>query len=215
MIDLKRKRFLEIYQANLEILNKQLIEHRSIVQAREKDKEALRVNVLANPAVESMEGSMADWIQRYQKLDDSNVLFVQKNKDLAFGKEESERELESVSESLKTAYVERVSSEQNLEAFKKEHQSMLSEIAAYRSSWGRLSSVYEKQSSIEERLREDLEKAALEKEAYLLKERLAFRYIDDYSYQHTFLLISMYQAWWTSGEISSRCWRQALNICRA
>ncbi|MCY9692019.1 coiled-coil domain-containing protein [Paenibacillus alginolyticus] len=172
--------------SELEELNKQLIEHRSIVQAREKDKEALRANVLANPAVESMEGSMADWIQRYQKLDDSNVLLVQKNKDLAFGKEESERELEGVSESLKIAYVERASSEQNLEVFKKEHQSMLAEIAAYKSSWGRLSTVYEKQSSIEERLREDTEKQQLEKEAYLLKERLAFRYIDDYSYQDTF-----------------------------
>lgn len=172
--------------SELEELNKQLIEHRSIVQAREKDRDVLRINVLANPAVESMEGSMTDWIQRYQKLDDSNVQLVQKNKDLAFGKEESGREQERVSENLKIAYVERVSSEQNLEAFKKEHQSMLTEIAAYRSSWGRLSSVYEKQSSVEERLREDIEKLNLEKEAYLLKERLAFRYIDDYSYQHTF-----------------------------
>ncbi|NQX67494.1 chromosome segregation ATPase [Paenibacillus alba] len=170
----------------LEQLNKQLIEHRSIVQAREKDKEAIRADVLANPAVESMEGSMTDWILRYQKLDDSNVLLVQKNKDLTFGKEEGQRELESVSENLKIAYVERASSEQNLEAFKKEQHAMLSEIAAYRASWGRLSSVYEKQSSIEERLREDLEKLHLQKEAYLLKERLAFRYIDDYSEQFTF-----------------------------
>ncbi|GGI44053.1 membrane protein [Paenibacillus marchantiophytorum] len=172
--------------SELEEINKQLIEHRSIVLAREKDKEALRANVLANPAVESMEGSMTDWIQRYQKLDDCNVLLVQKNKDLILGKEQSDRELETVSESLKIAYVERASSEQNLEAFKKEQQSMLAEIAAYKSSWGRLSSVYEKQSSIEERLREDTEKQQLEKEAYLLKERLAFRYIDDYSHQDTF-----------------------------
>ncbi|UKS24458.1 chromosome segregation ATPase [Paenibacillus sp. HWE-109] len=172
--------------SELEEINKQLIEHRSIVLAREKDKEALRANVLANPAVESMEGSMADWIQRHQKLDDSNVLLVQKNKDLTVAKEQSERELEVVSESLKIAYVERASSEQNLEAFKKEQQSMLAEIAAYKSSWGRLSSVYEKQSSIEERLREDTEKQQLEKEAYLLKERLAFRYIDDYCHQDTF-----------------------------
>lgn len=172
--------------SELEALNKQLIEHRSIVQAREKDKDELRDNVLANPAVESMEGSMADWIQRYQKLDDSNVQLVQKNKDLAFGKTEGERQLQSISESLKLAYVERAGAEQNLEAFNKVHQSILDEIASYRSSWGRLSSVYEKQSSIEERLREDTEKLLLEKEAYLLKERLAFRYIDDYSSQPTF-----------------------------
>ncbi|NQX59514.1 chromosome segregation ATPase [Paenibacillus qinlingensis] len=172
--------------SELEALNKQLIAHRSIVQAREKDKEELRENVLANPAVESMEGSMADWIERYQKLDESNVLLVQMNKDLAFGKKESESQLAGVSESLKIAYVERASAEQNLEAFKKAHQSILEDIASYRSSWGRLSSVYEKQSSIEERLSEVTEKLLLEKEAYLLKERLAFRYIDDYNGQPTF-----------------------------
>jgi hypothetical protein len=172
--------------SELEALNKQLIEHRSLVQAREKDKDELRVNVLANPAVESMEGSMADWIQRYQKLDEGNVQLVQKNKDLAFDKKESERQLIGVSESLKITYVERASADQNLEAFKKAHQSILEEIASYRSSWGKLSSVYEKQSSIEERLSEDTEKLLLEKEAYLLKERLAFRYIDDYSSQPTF-----------------------------
>lgn len=170
----------------LEALNKQLIEHRSLVQAREKDREELRVNVLANPAVESMEGSMADWIQRYQKLDDSNVQLVQKNKDLAVGKEESERQLAGVNECLKAAIVECASAENKLDSFKKEQQSMLEQIASYRSSWGRLSSVYEKQSSIEERLNEDTAKLMLEKEAYLLKERLAFRYIDDYSAQSIF-----------------------------
>ncbi|NOU63321.1 chromosome segregation ATPase [Paenibacillus sp. LMG 31461] len=172
--------------SELELLNKQLIEHRSLVQAREKDREELSATVLANPAVQSIEGSMADWIQRYQKLDEGNVQLVQKNKDLAFGKVESERQLLGVSESLKIAYVERANSEQSLDAFKKVHESILDEIASYRSSWGRLSTVYEKQSSIEERLKEDMEKQLLEKEAYLLKERLAFRYIDDYSSQPTF-----------------------------
>ncbi|CAN7348742.1 chromosome segregation ATPase [Paenibacillus sp. LjRoot56] len=172
--------------SELELLNKQLIEHRSLVQAREKDRDVLRANVLANPAVESMEGSMAEWSQRCQKLDDSNVQLVQKNKDLALGKEESERQLADVSESLKTAFVERANTEHKLESFKKEQQSMLEAIASYRSSWERLSSVYEKQSSIEERLSEDTAKLLLEKEAYLLKERLAFRYIDDYSSQPIF-----------------------------
>ncbi|OCT13308.1 hypothetical protein A8709_03365 [Paenibacillus pectinilyticus] len=172
--------------SELEALNKQLIEHRSIVQAREKDKDELRAHVLTNPAVESMEGSMSEWMQRVQKLDEGHVQLVQKNKALASSKEESASQLEGVSESLKIAYVERASAEHKLEAFKKEHQSILDQIASYRPSWGRISSVYEKMSSIEERLKEDIEKLQLEKEAYLLKERLAFRYIDDYSSQSTF-----------------------------
>lgn len=170
----------------LEDLNNRIIEHRTIVQAREKDRDILRKSVLANPSVESMEGSLTDWIGRYQKLDDSNVLLVQKNRGLASGKEENGRELEQISLSLKEVYGGRASSEQNLEAFKNEHQSLLAKLALYRSSWGRLTSVYDKQSSIEEQLNDDIEKLRLEKEAYLLKERLAFRYIDDYSSQHTF-----------------------------
>ncbi|MFD0692600.1 chromosome segregation ATPase [Paenibacillus sp. GCM10027628] len=177
---------LEELSVQLEGLNKRIIEHRSIAEAREMDRDLLRKNVLANPAVESMEGSMTDWIQRYQKLDDSNVLLVQKNKELASGKEENGRELEQVSVSLKEAYGERAGYEQNLEAFKNEHQSLLAKLAVYRSSWGRLTSVYDKQSSIEEQFNDDMEKLRLEKEANLLKERLAFRYIDDYSNQHTF-----------------------------
>lgn len=172
--------------SELELLNKQLIAHRSLVQAREKDQDELKAISLANPAVESMEGSMADWIYRYQKLDEDNVLLVQKNKELANSKEESERQLVGVSGNLKTAFVERANAEHRLELFRGLHQSVLEEIASYRPSWGRLSSIYEKQSSIEERLHEDIEKLLLEKEAYLLKERLAFRYIDDYSAQPTF-----------------------------
>ncbi|MDR6553034.1 chromosome segregation ATPase [Paenibacillus qinlingensis] len=172
--------------SELELLNKQLIEHRSLVQARERDKDELRANVLANPAAQSVEDSMVDWIQRYQKLDEGNVGLVQKNKDLAFAKEENERQLGDVSESLKTAFVDRASAEHKFASFEKEQQSMLEQIASYRSAWGRLTSVYEKQSSIEERLSEDTAKLLMDKEAYLQKERLAFRYIDDYSVQSIF-----------------------------
>lgn len=177
---------LQELSGQLEDLNKRIIEHRSIVDARKKDRDTLRSNVLANPDVESMEGSMSGWIQRYQKLDDSNVQLVQKNKELASGKEESGRELGGVGEELKQAIGERAGAERNLEAFKKEHDSLLSKLALYRSSWGRLASVYDKQSSIEEQLTDDREKLRQEKEASLIKERLAFRYIDDYSGQITF-----------------------------
>ncbi|NEW09918.1 chromosome segregation ATPase [Paenibacillus sp. SYP-B3998] len=170
----------------LEDLNKRIIENRSIVEAREKDRESLRKHVLANPAVESMEGSMTGWVQRYQRLDESNVLLVQKNKDLAASKDTSSKDLERISEALKQQYAVCASSEHSLEAFKEAHQAVRSELAAYRPSWARLTFIYDKQSSIEEQLIEDMEKRRQEKETYLQKERLAFRYIDDYRNQDMF-----------------------------
>ncbi|TXK77813.1 hypothetical protein [Paenibacillus sp. N3.4] len=170
----------------LENLNTQLIEHKSIIDAREKDRENLRKQVLANPAVESMEGSLRDWIQRDQKLDDSNVRLLQRNKDLAAEKEANSRAFDLVSDRLKMAYTDRANAETDLDVFKKAHHTLLSELAAYRSSWGRLTFVYDKQSSIEEQFRDDIEKRRQEREDDLLKERLAFRYIDDYKNQMTF-----------------------------
>lgn len=177
---------LQELSGQLEELNRRIIEHRSIVEARNKDRDSLRSSVLANPDVESMEGSMKGWAERYQKLDDGNVLLVRKNKELASAKEENGKELMRTGEALKQAFGDRTGAERNLEVFRKEHQDLISKLGRYRSSWERLASVYDKLSSIEEQLGEDREKLRLEKEACLLKERLAFRYIDDYSGQITF-----------------------------
>ncbi|MCD1259756.1 chromosome segregation ATPase [Paenibacillus athensensis] len=171
----------------LERLNNRVIEYRSTMAARERDREQLRRSVLANPAAESMESSLSEWSERERKLDESNMQLLHKLKELGAERERHAAEQEQAEAALKTAYAQRSQAEMGVLAWKGEHQALLAELAAYRpTSWSRLTSVYDKMSSITDYFEDELSKQRADKEALLQKERLAFRYIDDYSGQHEF-----------------------------
>jgi len=171
----------------LERLNNRVIEHRSTVAARERDREQLRRSVLADPDAESMESSLSEWSERERKLDESGLQLLHKLKELGAVRERGAAELERADAALKTAYARRSQAEMSVLAWKGEHQAQLAELAAYRpSSWGRLTSVYDKIGAITDHFEDELGQRRAEKEALLQKERLAFRYIDDYSGQHEF-----------------------------
>jgi hypothetical protein len=167
-------------------LMKRVTENETLLKTRDKDRAELRRSILANPDAESIEGNLAGWIQSQQKLDESNMQLIQQNKELAASKESNTSELEQIHESLKQEYKEYTILKGKLDDYTQAHQMIIKKLAAIRPAWGRLSSVYEKQSSIEGHFIDDIEKLRKEKETLLHKERLAFRYIDDYSRQDTF-----------------------------
>jgi hypothetical protein len=167
-------------------LAKLINEKSATIETRERDREQIRKSILANPETESIEGKLSEWIQRSQLLDDNHVKLTQRNKELTNNRVKHKEELNSIDTDLKHKYEQLTSSRNKQTTYHEAHQTIIQELSTVRASWGRITFIYDKQSSITEQLRSDLDKLGKEKESILHRERLAFRYIDDYLDQDIF-----------------------------
>ena len=68
----------------------------------------------------------------------------------------------------------------------KEQEGLQSELVVLRSSWKGHFSLYEKQASIERHIMEHIKKLGEQKSRLLMKERVAYRYVDDHGEQAVF-----------------------------
>lgn len=155
-------------------------------EEKERQREDIRKQVLANPAMEKVEDKLGFWIKRHSELDESIVSLTQQNKELVNQKGKEQQEHERIQAAIRSASEERSRLEERLGGQQQAHQAVLSELKALRPAWERLQSVYDRQSSIERQLAEDLDKLHSDKERLLQKERLAFRFVDDYAGQERF-----------------------------
>ncbi|MBM7650393.1 chromosome segregation ATPase [Bacillus ectoiniformans] len=167
---------------------------KSRLQIREADMKKFEKQLLANPSQQTVEEEMKKWEVRYNELDREIVNMVQEDKQLQLSIKESEASIQGLDRSKveKDKMLGKVID--RLIIIEQEEKEILSKLASVRPQWLRIHSVYDNESSISSRLFETLEHMQAEREHLLLKERLAYRFVDDYENQDIFFADAFLEA---------------------
>lgn len=177
---------LKRMEAELRGFEDESLRLRTSAEEKERMRDDIRKQVLANAAVERVEDKLAYWIKRANEMDETIVSLTQSNKELAIRKGKDQAELERIQALIREASEERSRLQERLDRQQQAHETVRAELKSLRPIWERLQSVYDRQSSIERQLDEDIEQLSSEKERLLYKERLAYRFVDDYAGQEMF-----------------------------
>lgn len=183
----KDEQQLKLQESELRGLEDELLklEAKEAVKAEERD--SIRKQVLANADLENVEDKLAYWIKRHHELDENNVSLMQANKELAGRKLQEKDELSRVQGDISEHTKDQSRLEERVNQQTEAHRSILFGLKAIRPAWEKLQSVYDRQTSIEHQLAEELDRLNSDKERLLQKERLAFRLVDDYGDQEQFV----------------------------
>ncbi|MFZ3587703.1 hypothetical protein ACOI1C_00200 [Bacillus sp. DJP31] len=160
---------------------KQATLNRNIVELK-----AIQSEVLSNPAQETVPDQLPKWSQLRNELDEENMKLIQRNKLLQSENETLTHDVQQVQNAVLHANEQHIKLVAKKEQIDLEHQKLKMKLAEQKLSWSRLDSVYLKQDSIEKQIIEDIDKVAKERESLLYRERLAFRFVDDYGGQDLF-----------------------------
>ncbi len=142
--------------------------------------------ILANPLLEKVEEQIPLWSVRQQELEDGRIEHMRQHKQMTEEKGTLRDRQRLVDDEIRKTEREQARLEEQQKQLYDEQTALVRELAGLRPNWERLTSVYDQETSISERLREGIEKRQEQKAASLQKERFAYRYVDDYNGQEVF-----------------------------
>lgn len=161
-------------------LNEKIVEQQKIARS-----------ILANPSLEKVEEQIPIWSARQQECEDRRIEHMSQLKQMS-GETGAIRNRQSVvEEEMRKTEREEAGFKQQQKQLREEHDTLVRALGGLRPNWDGLSSVYDKEASISKRLQEGVQKRQEQKEASLQKERLAYRYVDDYNGQEVFFADSV------------------------
>ncbi|WP_018751244.1 hypothetical protein [Paenibacillus sanguinis] len=162
-------------------------------QLDEKKEQRFKISqaILSNPSLEKVEEQIPIWSLRQQQLEDKRIEHMRQLKGMTEEQGAIRSRQRVVEEEIRKMEGEQARLEQQQKQLIEEQGILVAELAGLRPNWERLSSVYEKEASISERLREGIQKRQEQKTIFLQKERLAYRYVDDYNEQEIFFADSV------------------------
>lgn len=159
---------------------------RGMIDSKTKDEKKLQQLLLANPEQEQVADELVKWEKRIQYLEDELIRLQQEGKLLTL----HEKEAEDRQSSLRDSYFEAKKKEDNIQfelsSMEKAQKQLIGEMAKLRPQWVNLEELYLVQDSIDNIFIETLEKLEKEKKKLLYRERIAYRFADDYSDQDIF-----------------------------
>lgn len=142
--------------------------------------------ILTQLSSQTVEQQMPVWLSEQQMLEQQGLEQVKALQELERRKGDLQRE-------GKAASMDQLRFKQGLaelqswqDRYEQEHQQVKMALAHLQPSWERLASAHEKMDSIRDKLADGLERRMRQKQQLLHKERLAFRYVDDYEDQEEF-----------------------------
>ncbi|SDP22412.1 Chromosome segregation ATPase [Paenibacillus sp. yr247] len=148
--------------------------------------EQIANKILINSHLEKVEIQMPLWAEEEQRLEQSRIALLKELKRLEEERNaKNGRRNDAIEERMKTDRELTKLLEQE-ERQRMEHDEVKLELVNLRPSWEKRGSLYEKQASIQEQLAEEIEKRLDHKRKLLIKERLAYRYVDDHGQQELF-----------------------------
>lgn len=142
--------------------------------------------ILANPSLEKVQEQIPVWSARQQELEDRRIEYMRQIKQITEEKASIRDIQRTLEDEIRKTEREHAKVEQQQKQLREEQGGLVRELAGLRPNWERLISVYDTEASISERLREGVQKRQEQKIASLQKERLAYRYVDDYNGQEIF-----------------------------
>jgi predicted nucleic acid-binding Zn-ribbon protein len=171
---------------NINGVKQQLSGIQAKIKARTDDMEKLKQQILANPQQEQISTELKKWQERSNHLDQEVVRLNQEVKQLDGQIEEAEEQRDKLL--WEQTEIER---NKNEVAFKLNELHgaqghVIRRLAGLRQQWSSLEDIYTTQRTIEIRIHEQIEKLKKERNNLLFKERLAYRFVDDYGNQDVF-----------------------------
>lgn len=167
-------------------LRELLSKHSGIIHSREHDVERLKQLLLSNPEQEEVQVELIHWQERAQFLDEDIIRLKQEVKQLMMQIQEADERKENLQKDYNLAKTDKNTIEYELSTMKKAQENLMERLTALRPQWIKMESIYHSQNSIESFMLETIDLLMRQKDALLHKERVAYRFVDDYGNQNTF-----------------------------
>ncbi|WP_026906761.1 hypothetical protein [Paucisalibacillus globulus] len=156
------------------------------IQARTEDMEKLQQQLLANPQQEQVSIELKKWQERSNYLDQEVVRLNQEVRQLNLQIEEAEEQMDNLLQEHAEIETNKNNVSFKLTELDNVQGNVITRLAGLRQQWASLEDIYTAQQTIETRILEQLEKLKKERNSLLFKERLAYRFVDDYGTQDIF-----------------------------
>ncbi|OLO39219.1 hypothetical protein BTR23_09205 [Alkalihalophilus pseudofirmus] len=153
---------------------------------REEDLDNLKQQLLANPDQESVVEEIDKWVTRAQFLDEEIVRLYQEANQLKIEAKAVEDQIDTVRTEIESFDKTKGRLVDQQADANQAHQLSIDQLTTLRPQWATIDNLYLKQDTIVQRLRAQVENLTNEKEELLFRERIAFRYVDDYENQANF-----------------------------
>lgn len=153
----------------------------SAIDLLASDMDSIERKILSNPSNEKIEEELIKWNQRITYLEEVIFAWDKERKSYEDEKSSINKEFPILREGLKNLNRDENDIRRNLNDLNENHDKLLAKVKEFRSSWYSFDSLYLKQSTLLTQIENSLEKLRLEKEDLIFNERLAHRYLDDYS----------------------------------
>lgn len=146
----------------------------------------IRKDLLISAADLSMENQLKQWTEKQVELDSKITETKNRNSFLKQEKKKTADELESNQRVIISNKTDITQLDAQFENLKKEEQLVISRLQTSSMLWANLTSIHDRQKSIDQSLLEEVERHTLQMERLLIDERIATRLFDDYHDQQQF-----------------------------
>lgn len=179
----EKKKKLEEKEMNL---RESLAGIQSVISSRLKDLEKLKQEILANPNQENVREELSKWQERVQYLEEAIIKLNQEERQKQLLIREAVERKESLQDEVRNWEGQKKEIEYQWSTMEEAQAGVIKRLSRLRNQWMALEDVYPKQTSIETRLMEEIEKLTKDRNSLLYQERISYRFVDDYAKQDHF-----------------------------
>lgn len=173
----------------MERINKANLELTAInerIRARTEDMERLQQQILANPQQEHVSIELKKWQEHSNHLDQEIVRLDQEVKQLNIMIEKAEDFRDKLLEEYAEIEKNKIEVSFKLDELDNSQKNVITSLVGLRPQWASLDEIYTTQKTIETRILEQIDRLKKERSNFLFKERLSYRFVDDYGDQDLF-----------------------------
>jgi|GEM_PF-541067 len=168
------------------VLGEQLAAQEAEKRLKREQISQIAREILSNPQLENVEQQIPVWIQEEQSQEHQRINILQELKQLEEQRKELEQRRKDGSKELSSREQLLIRIEEQEVQLNTAYEEVRLALSGLRKDWAQLQSVYEKQTSIRDRLDDSILRLKQDKEKQLLMERISWRYVDDHGEQEPF-----------------------------
>lgn len=187
---MKEVEVLEANKARLEqeaqIKHDAILKMETEIDKNQKYQAGIAASLLSNPQLEKVEIQYPLWVEEEQRLEHKRLELMKERKVLEEERAWKEQKRKDIADIISKSSEELVKLVEQDNRYHADLDDIRLKLVALRPAWERFSSLYEKEATIKDNLSESIEKLLLQKQKLLMKERIAYRFVDDHGEQPLF-----------------------------
>lgn len=170
----------------ISLVKQELSRVEATIETKQEDMDRIKQQILGNPQQEEVAIELKKWEERSNQLDEDIVRMEQEVKGFIHDIQVAEEARETLHSEHRE--VERQKNEVSfqLDALQEAQTKLLTQLVRLRPQWANLEDVYSSEQTIDTRIEEQVIKLEKERTHLLYRERLAYRFVDDYGEQDLF-----------------------------